>query len=338
MSSTRKATISDVARAAGVSRSTVSKVMNGTQKLSDATENRIWAAVRQLGYQASPHARSLSTGRSRAIGLVILDILNPHFTGIVKGAGRVAREHGYALLLADAEEDPAQEEELIRTLQAHTDGLLLAGSRLPDDKLRALHGPLTPIVTVGRVLSEVPSVVATEAQAARELTRLVVQSGAQRPAYLAGPSFWVNSQRTQGYLSTMMELGLTPAVISLPGVDLQGGAVAVHSLASHTPPQSPEFPDALICYNDIVATGVIGALGQLNLKAPDDVQVVAFGPENPLLSHITHAEIPSQQLGAEGTNLLLQTLNGELPPLLHLEFPTALALGTTSLSYISRTS
>ena len=325
MSPIKKATISDVAQAAGVSRSTVSKVMNGTQKLPDTTEKRIWEAVRQLGYQASPHARSLSTGRSRAIGLVILDILNPHFTSIVKGAGRVAREHGYAVLLADAEEDPAQEEELIRTLQARTDGLLLAGSRLPDDQLRALHGPSSPIVTVGRVLPEMPAVVATEAQAAHELTCSVARWGAKSPTYLAGPPFWVNERRTEGYLAAMQEMRLPPVVVPLSRLDVTGGWEVVKALM-----ERPRFPDALICYNDIVALGVIAALREMDLSVPNDVQVVAFGPENPLLTHITHAQIPSQQLGSEGADLLIQMLNGVYPKIFCLEFPTLVRLGTTS--------
>ena len=84
----------DVAAEAGVARSTVSKVVNGTQKMLPETTQRVWKAVSKLGYQASPHAQSLSTGRTKALGIVILDILNPHFTGLVKGAGRYAREEG----------------------------------------------------------------------------------------------------------------------------------------------------------------------------------------------------------------------------------------------------
>lgn len=101
-------TIRDVAAAAGVSVATVSKYMNGAQRFSAPVEARLKAAIEELGYRSNPLARSMITGRSRTIGLTILDISNPHFTNVVKGANRVALRHDYTLLLVDTDENQAR--------------------------------------------------------------------------------------------------------------------------------------------------------------------------------------------------------------------------------------
>ncbi|RQU46433.1 LacI family DNA-binding transcriptional regulator [Burkholderia cenocepacia] len=103
------ATIRDVARAAEVSVATVSKYVNGTKRFSPEVEFRLKETIEKLGYQTSPLARSMITGRTRTIGLVILDISNPHFASVVKGANRTALAHDYTLLLVDTEEDAARE-------------------------------------------------------------------------------------------------------------------------------------------------------------------------------------------------------------------------------------
>ena len=214
--------IFEVAREAGVSPSTVSKVLNGTQRMSAVTEARVWKAVSKLGYQANLHAQILSTGRSRALGIVILDILNPHFTALVKGAAQVAAERGYTVLLADAEENPQREQELIQSLRARTDGLILAGSRLTDEEIAALHSPSQPIVTVGRRITGVPSVTVDEYTAALQLTAHLIAQRRTHIVYLAGPPFWVNQERERGYRDAIQQAGLTPAVLPLTTPDVPG--------------------------------------------------------------------------------------------------------------------
>ncbi|MFP3710581.1 LacI family DNA-binding transcriptional regulator, partial [Paraburkholderia sp. SIMBA_009] len=98
----------DVAAQAGVSVATVSKFVNGTQRFSPTVEARLKEAIERLGYRSNPLARSMITGRTRTIGLVILDISNPYFTSVVKGANRVALQHDYTLLLVDTEESQAR--------------------------------------------------------------------------------------------------------------------------------------------------------------------------------------------------------------------------------------
>jgi DNA-binding LacI/PurR family transcriptional regulator len=121
--------------AAGVSVATVSTYMNGTQRFTPAVEARLKEEVEQLGYRSNPLARSMITGRTRTIGLAILDIRNPHFTNIVKGANRVALQHDYTLLLVDTEESQEREKTPIESLAQRVDGVIIS-SRMPDDSVQ----------------------------------------------------------------------------------------------------------------------------------------------------------------------------------------------------------
>src|SRR5262245_38132881 len=117
----KRPTIRDVAAEAGVSIATVSKYMNATQRFTAAVERKIQSAIEQLDYRSNPLARSMITGKTGAVGLAILDISNPHFTSLVKGAHRVAVEEGYNLLLVDTEESLAREKELLGALSRRVD-------------------------------------------------------------------------------------------------------------------------------------------------------------------------------------------------------------------------
>jgi DNA-binding LacI/PurR family transcriptional regulator len=238
--------------------------------------------------------------------MVILDILNPHFTALVKGAGRIASEKNYTVLLVDAEENPQREQQLISSLRARTDGLILAGSRLSDAEIAALHAPEQPIVTIGRRIAGVPSVTVDEYAASLQIASYLVAQGRRNVAYLAGPAFWVNQERERGYRDALEQAGLTPQVLPLTSPDLLGGEQASALFWTAQP-----FPDAVVCYNDLVAIGLIAALKTLGVKVPEEVAVAAFG-NHPLAAHLspslTHMEIPSRKLGELATGLLVKLL------------------------------
>lgn len=303
---TKRPTISDVAREAGVARSTVSKVVNGTQKLNPATESQVWKAVSKLGYKASPLAQSLSTGRSWALGVVILDILNPHFTALVKGAASAAHGKNYVVLLGDSEENPKQERQLISSLRQRTDGLILAGSRLSDDELATLHTPAQPIVTIGRYIPSVPSVTVDEYSAASQLTNHLIAQGRKHIAYLSGPPFWVNQERKRGYQDALSRAKLKEQIVQLSTPDITGGEQASAQLWNLTP-----FPDGLVCYNDLAAIGLMASLKTLGVRIPEDLSLGAFG-NHPLAEHLVPSlslmQLPSQDIGEQAAHLLIDLL------------------------------
>ena len=130
-------TIADVAREAGVSQQTVSRVLNDKSEISPATRERILQVIQRLGYRPSRIARGLATSKTMTIGLIVPDIGNPFFSEIARGADRAAHEAGYSLLLGNTFEDPQREADVLRTLEEkRVDGFLLCSSRLSQDLRR----------------------------------------------------------------------------------------------------------------------------------------------------------------------------------------------------------
>src|SRR5688500_2320466 len=130
----KKPTIRDVAARAGVSLATVPKYINSTQRFTPAVERKIRAAIDELSYQSNPLARSMLTAKTGAVGVVILGRVNPPLTKLLRGAKRVALDHGYSRLFVDAEESQPREEELLGALSRRVDGLIV-GARMPEDQL-----------------------------------------------------------------------------------------------------------------------------------------------------------------------------------------------------------
>ena len=140
----RRPTIIDVAKAAGVAPSTVSRAFSRPQRVNHVTREHVLAIADELGYVPNPAAQALESGRSRTVALLVPDITNPYFSGVIKGAERAAAAAGLTLLLGDTQENPAVEEQLVRRLGGAVDGFVLSASRLPEDALRSA-AELNPI-------------------------------------------------------------------------------------------------------------------------------------------------------------------------------------------------
>ena len=143
------ATITDVAEAAGVAASTVSRAFTRPGRVNHATREHVLAVAEELGYTPNPAARALESGRTSTLALLVPDITNPYFAGVIKGAERAAAAAGLTLVLGDTQENPAAEAQLIRRLGPAVDGFVLSASRLPDDELRRA-AELNPIALVNR--------------------------------------------------------------------------------------------------------------------------------------------------------------------------------------------
>ena len=302
-------TIKDVAREADVSVSTVSKIINNTKRFSNEVELRVKSAVERLEFKPNPHARSVSTGRTHAIGVVILDIANPYYAAVVKGISREADAAHHTVLLADADERPNRERSLIQTLAQRVDGLVLAGSRLSDEDIGALAAH-KPIVTIGRIPGQsVLSVVSDEYDIAFQLTRHLLTSGCKRIAFLAGPPFWVNSERQRGYLDALEEAGLPAMICPLDSPSIEGGASLAGVLL-----MGANRPDGILAYNDLAAMGLMSVARDLNVRIPEDVAVAGIGdiPFAALVSPpLTTAAVPSLELGRAAAALLIARLEGQ---------------------------
>src|SRR5574343_1894823 len=192
----KAATIRDVAAQAGVSTATVSKFINGGQRFTREVEERISLAIRQLGYASNPLARGMITGQTGNVGIVILDILNPHFTSIVKGASRVAQQARLNLLFADVAEGQLPELAMLQALSRRVDGLIVS-ARLSDASIDWLAQSGTPTVYYGGrpARHQGPSVGTDSRVAAQMLGRHLRELGHRRIAYVGCSGARCHAQR-----------------------------------------------------------------------------------------------------------------------------------------------
>jgi LacI family transcriptional regulator len=308
----KKPTIREVAARAGVSIATVSKFINATQRFTSAVERRIQAAIEELQYHSNPLARSMITGKTRSVGVVILDIRNPHFTSLVRGANRVAIEHGFNLLFVDTEESQAHEDELIAALSRRVDGLIVS-TRMPEEQLPKVLAYGKPVVFCGRPGPQGCTSIGIDAYAAAYMIgELLAKQGHRDIAYLGFAPARPDAERMRGLTDSLgaHRLGLTRLEVAGPTV-AEGERVCSSVVLRKTK------PDAVVCYNDMVAIGFMGAAKALGLSIPADFSVV--GVDNIAWGRftsppLTTVDTQSEHLGEEGMRLLLRLISGNDPP------------------------
>ncbi|WP_214407756.1 LacI family DNA-binding transcriptional regulator [Pseudonocardia lacus] len=262
-------TIYDVARAAGVATSTVSRAFTNPGRVGETTRSRVLEVARELGYEPNPHARALTSNRTQTIAMVVSDITNPHFFELIRGAEMRAKAAEYTLVLVNAEESPRIERAQIRRVARSVDGFLLAASRQPDADLAELAAT-RPVVLINRQVRDVPSVVVEHSEGCRQIVAHLASLGHTSLVYLAGPrNSWMAGSRWAAIRAAAAELGVTahrsgpytPTVSS-------GGAAADAAIGSGA--------SAIIAHNDLLAIGVLRRLAQRSVRVPDDVSVVGF--------------------------------------------------------------
>src|SRR5689334_17849441 len=201
-------TIHDVARRAQVSASTVSRALSASHLVRGTTRDRVLAAAKELGYQPNPAARSLITGRTGNIGIIVPDLNNPFYTAVLRGVQARARQSGYAVFFGDGEEDPVGEESLVRAMARQVDGVVMCGPFSSDAQLRALS-EVTSLVLLNRRLREVPAVLMDSAAGMRQVIHHLAALGHRRVAYLNGPTNgWSNRERRRALRSAAPRTGI----------------------------------------------------------------------------------------------------------------------------------
>lgn len=323
-------TIYDVATAAGVATSTVSRAFSTPTRVNAKTRAKVLAVAAELGYRPNPHARALFSGRHHTVAMVVSDITNPHYFELIRGAEMRARASEYTLVLVNAEESSRVEYDQIQRLVPSVDGFVLAASRLPDENLRQIAAQ-RPVVLMSRELSGLASVVLDHVQGCRQIVEHLASLGHHGLTYLAGPqNSWMAKTRWAALRSAAEDLGLEARRIGpfTPKVS-QGGAAAdgaLHAGAS-----------AIVAHNDLLAIGVVQRLAQRSVRVPEDVSVVGFDNIfaadlcTPTLTTLggVHADV-----GRSAVEILLDTVAAprprESPP--RVVLPTELVLrGSTGL-------
>ena len=262
-------TIYDVATAAGVATSTVSRTFSMPTRVSARTRERVLAVAAELGYRPNPHARALLSGRHHTVAMVVSDITNPHYFELIRGAEMRAKASEYTLVLVNAEESPRIEYDQIQRLVSSVDGFVLAASRLPDENLQQIAAQ-RPLVLMNRELAGLPSVVLDHVQGCHQIVEHLASLGHRDLVYLAGPrNSWMAKTRWAALEAAATELGLDARRIGpfTPKVS-QGGPAADGALNAGS--------TAIVAHNDLLAIGVVQRLAQRGVSVPGDVSVVGF--------------------------------------------------------------
>lgn len=302
-------TIRDVAAAAGVSTATVSKFVNGAQRFSPAVEATIKAVIAELGYRSNPLAQSMITGRTNTIGLSVLDVANPHFTSIVKGANRVALARGYTVLLVDTEETPSRERPLLEALSRRVDGMIVF-SRMQEKDMGWMVEINKPMVFFGTLFQlDIPSVASDDHRGAYMATRHLVTLGHRNIAYLGFSKSRRDEERLGGIRECMAEHNLQLKVFDASTPSAPEGERICSSIML-----GPDHPDALICYNDLMALGFMKEAQTLGFRLPADISVTGF--DNILFGNytsppLTTVDLQSERMGATAMEKLIDMIDGK---------------------------
>lgn len=272
------ATITDVAKAAGVSKATVSKFLNGTHYVSQETKERIASAISQLGYAPNRVAQGLSLRRSHTIGLVVANIGNPFYAELIRGAEEVAASRGYTLLLASTDGEPKREASIVNAMrQRQVDGIAFASVRLADREVTALAKDGVKVVLASRHLpdAEVDMVLVDSVKGAKLAVNHLIQHGHKAIAYVGGALSIAQFQdRLKGWKEALREAGIEPSTeheLSLDRMDVEAGYQAgLQLLKLETP------PTAIFAATDNLAFGIMKACDELSRAIPDQLALVGF--------------------------------------------------------------
>ena len=311
----RRVTMADVAREAGVSLMTVSRALNDKDGISETTRMRIHEVIDRLGYRPSGIARGLVTKRTGTIGLVVPDSSNPYFSEVARGVEHAAYLQGYNVFLCNTEEDIEREKTVLYSLaERSVDGLIICSSRLDQEDLRTSLIYFSAQVLVNRTLenSSAVALLSDDTSGVCSAVRHLLQRGHRKIGMLAGPERSFNGRvRLRAFLDALNDAGIGCNSDfdqnCLPMVDASQQA-AVDLLTRH-----PQLT-ALVCFNDLVAVGALKACAQLGRAVPQDMAIIGFD-DIPLASLVTPplttVHVPRYELGQLAGKTVLAQIHGE---------------------------
>jgi LacI family transcriptional regulator len=307
----RRATVVTVAKRAGVSIASVSRVLNGLPASADM-ERRVRAATAALSYVPDARGRSLKAGRTMQLAFAVADIANPVYIEMMRAIEEITKAAGFRLVLHSTGSDPANEIDLIEGLgRRYADGLILSPLRITPEHLRALRAATVPIVIIGSLPDDEPldSVRADSRRGVGLAIEHLASAGRRSIGFVNGDPHTVpGTARQEGYRSALTAAGLKYD----ERLEIDGGEfthAAGHNAARRL--FARVRPDALFCADDLIAVGAMRALAELQLRVPQDVAVV--GMDDTELARISTPPLSSVSLGSAerarlAANLLLDRL------------------------------
>ena len=305
----RPPTIYDVAKAAGVAPSTVSRAFSRPGRVNAETAERVRRIANELGYRTGPLAHPFPSGRSSLLALVVADATNPFHFDIIRGAQEAATEAGYTVLLTDTRESDLLERQALERTLPMVEGIVLASSRMSDSTIR-VTAKQRPTVVLNRVVTGVPSVVTDIGRGARRAIGHLHELGHDRFTYVAGPeASWTDGMRWRELRTAARAQGVRVRRVGPFPPTLEGGAGAGRALRG-------DPPSAVVTYNDLLAIGVLDELLKHGLRVPGDVSVLGFDDifgAQLVTPGLTTVAAPLHQVGSTAVDHLLAILKGARP-------------------------
>ncbi|GII62624.1 LacI family transcriptional regulator [Sphaerisporangium krabiense] len=307
-------TLEDVAKHAGVSLATASRVLNGSSRHVGADmRRRVESAAARLGYRVDATAQTLARGASNVVGLVIQDLIDPYFSLIADGAIRAADRHGMVTTLGTTYRDPEREIALVATLHAQRARVvLLAGSRVADEAvLRRQRAELDVyrsaggrVAVIGQDVLGTDTVAPRNREGAYDLAVALAGLGHRRFAVLAGPPVLLTAiDRTRGFSEALADLGLPPPLLVHGDFDRDGGRDAACRLMA-----MDHGVTCVFAVNDLMATGALAALREYGVQVPRDLSLAGFDGTSYLrdpVPSLATVRLPLARMGAMALDLAL---------------------------------
>ena len=307
-------TIKDIAKKAGVSHATVSRALRNSSLISVATTDRIRQIAVDVGYQPSAAARSLKTNRSQVLGVIVSSIADPFFSEILYGIEDCAQGGGYSLFIAASQNDPNRERKIVQTMmEQRTDGVIICSSSFSSEQGRQLLAYGFPIVVVNHQGAENFhfSIYHDDIDGSRQITRHLIDLGHKRIAYLGNSlSGRTTQDRLTGFQTEMESAGLPVPEEYIHHVNGGEPRFGLDGLEYFL--QLEYRPSAIVCFNDMLAIGVLKGCSQKGVKVPEELSVTGF--DNITYSAFTTPALttldqPKRSIGVEAAQLLLDLLN-----------------------------
>jgi DNA-binding LacI/PurR family transcriptional regulator len=288
--------IREVARLAKVSTATVSRTINGSDKVTPKTKERVQRAIEELKFYPNTWARALGSGRSSLYGLIISDITNPFFPELVKSFEDMAVQHGQEVLVANTNYDPARMEVCVsRMLQRKVDGVAIMTSEMDEHLITEFQSREIPLVFLdtGTVRALASNILVDYAAGVRAAVNHVAELGHTELAFIAGPATLRSARiRREAFAEFVLERGFANGAIEQGNHQVDGGHDAMARLLS-----GKRRPTAVLSSNDMTAIGALGAIHECGLRVPDDISIVGF--DDIALSAFTQPALTTVRLSRE---------------------------------------
>lgn len=307
--------IKDVAKDAGVSIATVSRVLNDVDVVNEETKKKVLAAIKKLGYRPNIVARSLKTQKTRTIGIIIPDISNQFYPEIVRGAEDVANIYDYNIMLCNTDLDMEKETEYLKVLKEKmSDGVLYMSNSLEEDMLNLIKQLQIPMVLVETTndKEDIPSVTIDNEKAAYDGVTYLINKGNRKIAYIGASEDMANASavRYKGYKKALEEnnLQVDKNRTYFSNLKAKDGYEGINKILDRVD------VDAIFCSSDEIAMGAINALRDRGIKVPEDVDVMGF--DNIYSASIFYPKLttvaqPIYDMGSVGMRMLIKLINNQ---------------------------